>query len=276
MWVVDPSRSTLSSEEIENGYDGPYASIELVLPNCTSGDKIRLHDGTYIISRLRDGENYIGYIPALHIQGIGKNVRIVQKLEMLTWCNSYIFENIYFESNINEDNIDEIVGIRQLWMKDCVINCNLLEIRWDWHHWGFMNCTFIGGTSPIVMTPGFDEHDRKDAGTLVIIGCKFIGQKANRSIRGCIEIDYSKEEEEELARIKSYWKSKAVIRAGILRCYGNIFENNSCVPMLEYNPTPEFLEGVEVDQNCILYHNLQFGANNNIWSADEFHFASRR
>eukprot|EP01083_Nonionella_stella_P302227 1041232_1 len=93
VWIVDPNRTQLTSDEIDANRKGPCSNIQTSIERCQSGDKLLIHDGVYEVPQITIGKS-------IQIVGVGDNV-IFRNLDVdntLRFINNSIsyIENIAF------------------------------------------------------------------------------------------------------------------------------------------------------------------------------------
>eukprot|EP01083_Nonionella_stella_P178633 631595_1 len=129
-WIIHPTRTHLTSDEIANRYQGPLNTFMDVMNAARSGDKLLFHDGNYgstdeydIILQLIGFEN----LNNLQLIGLGDNVSLTQgdlKIQMHQYHNVY-FKNI----KIICTNEISIGGHSRVSMEDCeIVTCKNIEV----------------------------------------------------------------------------------------------------------------------------------------------------
>eukprot|EP01083_Nonionella_stella_P186027 680063_1 len=137
-WVVHPKRTSLSDEEIANGYEGPLSSWKAVNYAVRPGDKLLFYDGHYIEI---DGGEFTILNSHLQLIGIGNNVSIKTQ-QGATGCGSCLyFKNMKIEM-VYPFNIQDHASIS---MEDCEIHLGSSYIYvGDSATFNVKRCTFSG------------------------------------------------------------------------------------------------------------------------------------
>eukprot|EP01083_Nonionella_stella_P038717 105259_1 len=112
-WVVHPTRSVLTTNEINLKQNGPINSLHEALAIAQDGDKILMHDGVYSHeqNKVLDSEH------SVQIIGCGKNVQI-SNCCLFKIRNDIYFKNIHIETC--GDGL-EVFGDCTLFMENCHI-----------------------------------------------------------------------------------------------------------------------------------------------------------
>eukprot|EP01083_Nonionella_stella_P142430 440697_1 len=108
VWIVDPNRTQLTSDEIDANRKGPCSNIQTSIERCQSGDKLLIHDGVYEVPQITIGKS-------IQIVGVGDNVifrnmvgeDVDNTLRFINNSISYI-ENISFavDSTVVDSDVD--------------------------------------------------------------------------------------------------------------------------------------------------------------------------
>eukprot|EP01084_Bolivina_argentea_P185767 320305_1 len=96
-WIVDPTRTELTTKEIAGQYNGPINNVMKAISKCKSGDTLLIYDGVYSIKQ--KSTNYddksITLNKKIAFIGIGSNV-IFKQTKRLNIERDIYFKNISF------------------------------------------------------------------------------------------------------------------------------------------------------------------------------------
>eukprot|EP01083_Nonionella_stella_P250158 864271_1 len=204
-WIVHPTRTHLTSEEIANGYKGPLTGLKDLI-RIQSGDRLLFCDGRYIESDEYEFDSIKNR--DLQLIGIGDNVFLqTNNLQELKICNNLYFKNL----KIKMDDTLEIYSTGSVSMQDCEITIGALDIVIrDGGTFNATNCVF-DGNEPSEVYP----IDIYDGANVNIVGCTFTNHE-----RTCIWINGI-----------NWGRDNENISGISFKCIVNIFKNNFGYPV---------------------------------------------
>eukprot|EP01083_Nonionella_stella_P107558 311659_1 len=196
-WVIHPTRTHLTSEEIANGYEGPMNELKELVENVKKGDKLLFYDGNYV--ETERAELNVLKKSDVQVIGMGSNV----KIKIYETSDDMRSHNLYLKNIKLEMRDDFVVQSSTMTMEDCeIMMMNGSRILIFSGIFNARNCVFR-------VSDDFDDPLSTIltfGGKVNIIGCTFSQFK-----RTCVTLS-----------------AFAVVA---VRCIGNMFKDNLEYPI---------------------------------------------